>query len=208
MAIDPMTAFAVVQTGLSFLESGRQAAEQERRYQENRIAATAARDLKIQALNRRAIQESERVAGAKLENAIKALEVRESKVVAAGEAGVEGQGIQAQLDMTEARRLRGDTLYNQQLEGIFQQMDFERQGINTEALNRINSLQRGRKPNLLAAVATGVGAAYAAERKYGGNQKGSFLDSIGLGGTSTPYTTQALPSVIVPGGDSTYIGTT
>lgn len=208
MAIDPMTAIAVGQTVLGFFDQQNQAKEQERRYQENRIAATAARDLKIQALNRRAIQESERIAGAKLENAIKALEVREAKIVAAGEAGVEGQGIQAQLDMTEARRLRGDTLYNQQLEGIFQQMDFERQGINTEALNRINSLQRGRMPNPLAALATGVGAAYAAERKYGGNQEGSFLDKIGLGGTSTPYTTQALPSVIAPGGNSTYIGTT
>lgn len=206
--IDPMTAIAVGQTVLGFFDQQNQAKEQERRYRENRIAATAARDLKIQALNRRAIQESERIAGAKLENAIKALEVREAKIVAAGEAGVEGQGIQAQLDMTEARRLRGDTLYNQQLEGIFQQMDFERQGINAEALNRINSLQRGRMPNPLAALATGVGAAYAAERKYGGNQEGSFLDKIGLGGTSTPYTTQALPSVIAPGGNSTYIGTT
>ena len=206
--IDPMTAIAVGQTVLGFFDQQNQAKEQERRYRENRIAATAARDLKIQALNRRAIEESERIAGAKLENAIKALEVREAKIVAAGEAGVEGQGIQAQLDMTEARRLRGDTLYNQQLEGIFQQMDFERQGINAEALNRINSLQRGRMPNPLAALATGVGAAYAAERKYGGNQEGSFLDKIGLGGTSTPYTTQALPSVIAPGGNSTYIGTT
>jgi len=147
MAIDPMTAIAVGQTVLGFFDQQNQAKEQERRYRENRIAATAARDLKIQALNRRAIQESERVAGAKLENLIKALETREAKVVAAGEAGVEGQGIEAQLNMTEARRLRGDTLYNQQLEGIFQQMDFEKQGINTEALNRINSMQRGRMPN-------------------------------------------------------------
>ena len=208
MAIDPMTAIAVGQTVLGFFDQQNQAKEQERRYQENRIAATAARDLKIQALNRRAIQESERVAGAKLENLIKALETREAKVVAAGEAGVEGQGIEAQLNMTEARRLRGDTLYNQQLEGIFQQMDFEKQGINTEALNRINSMQRGRMPNPLAALATGLGRAYAAERKYGGNEEGSFLAKIGLGEKSTLYSTQALPSVILPGGNSTYIGTT
>lgn len=212
MAIDPMTAFAVVQTGLSFLESGRQAAEQERRYQENRIAATAARDLKIQALNTRAIQEAERMAGAKLENAIKALQVREAKVVAAGEAGVEGQGIEALLAQTEARKLRGDTIYNDALKNTLQQINLEKQGIDAQTAARIESVERGRKPSALAALVSGVATAYATERKYGGNKKGSFLSTIGLGGDDPGIPTigqQGLPSVVpMGGGDSTYFGGT
>jgi hypothetical protein len=196
MAIDPMTALSIGQSVMGFFDAQEKAKQQEIAYQQNRLASATARDMKIQALNARAIQESERVAGAKLENAIKALEVRESKIVAAGEAGVEGQGIQAQLDMTEARRLRGDTIYNQQLEGIFQQMDYEKQGINAEALNRINSMSRGQPPSFLRAAVGAAASAYATELSYGGNQKGSFLSNIGLGGTTSPYQSQPLPPVI------------
>lgn len=196
MAIDPMTALSIGQSVLGFFDAQEKAKQQEIAYQQNRLAAATARDMKIQALNARAIQESERVAGAKLENAIKALEVSEAKVVAAGEAGVEGQGIQAQIDMTEARRLRGNTLYNQQLEGILVQMDYEKQGINAEALNRINSMQRGQPPSFLRAAVGAAAGAYATELKYAGNQSGSFLDSIGFGGTTAPYQAQPLPPVI------------
>ena len=94
MAVDPMTMLSIGQSVLGFIDANNKAKQQEQAYRQNRIAAASARDMKIQALNARAIQESERVAGAKLENAIKALEVSEAKVVAAGEAGVEGQGVQ------------------------------------------------------------------------------------------------------------------
>ena len=196
MAIDPMTALSIGQSVMGFFDAQEKAKQQEIAYQQNRLASATARDMKIQALNARAIQESERIAGAKLENAIKALEVREAKIVAAGEAGVEGQGVQAQLDMTEARRLRGDTIYNQQLEGIFQQMDYEKQGINAEALNRINSMSRGQPPSFLRAAVGAAASAYATELSYGGNKSGSFLSNIGLGGTTSPYQSQPLPPVI------------
>lgn len=196
MAIDPMTALSIGQSVMGFVDAQNKAKQDEIRYQQNRLAAATARDMKIQALNARAIQESERIAGAKLENAIKALEVSEAKVVAAGEAGVEGQGIQAQINMTEARRLRGNTLYNQQLEGILVQMDYEKQGINAEALNRINSMPRGQQPSFLKAAVGAAASAYATELKYGGNLEGSFLSDIGFQGTTAPYQTQPLPPVI------------
>jgi len=212
MAIDPMTAIAVGQTVLGFFDQQNQAKEQERRYQENRLRAAAARDLKIQSLNTRAIQEAERMAGAKLENAIKALQVREAKVVAAGEAGVEGQGIDALLAQTEARKLRGDTIYNDALKNTLQQINLEKQGVDAEAAARISSVERGRKPSALAALVSGVATAYATERKYGGNKKGSFLSTIGLGGNDPGIPTigqQGLPSVVpMGGGDSTYFGGT
>lgn len=196
MAVDPMTMLSIGQSVLGFIDANNKAKQQEQAYRQNRIAAATARDMKIQALNARAIQESERVAGAKLENAIKALEVSEAKVVAAGEAGVAGQGVQAQIDMTEARRLRGNTIYSQQLDGILQQMDFEKQGINAEALNRINSMQRGQPPSFLRAAVGAASSAYATELKYAGNQQGSFLAGIGLGGSTAPYQSQPLPPVV------------
>ena len=198
MAVDPMTMLSIGQSVLGFIDANNKAKQQEQAYRQNRIAAASARDMKIQALNARAIQESERVAGAKLENAIKALEVSEAKVVAAGEAGVEGQGVQAQIDMTEARRLRGNTIYSQQLDGILQQMDFEKQGINAEALNRINSMQRGQKPSFLRAAVGAASSAYATELKYAGNLEGSFLYDMGFGGTTAAYQSQPLPTVIKP----------
>jgi hypothetical protein len=212
MAIDPMTAIAVIDTGLKFLDSGRQAAEQQQRYLDNRIRAAAARDLKIQALNTRAIQEAERASGAKLENLVSALRVRESKVVAAGEAGVEGQGVEALLADTEARRLRGDTIYNEQLKNTLQQINLEKQGIDAQTIARIESVEQGRKPSALGMLVEASMKAYATERKYGGNKKGSFLATIGLGGDDPGIPTigqQGLPSVVpMGGGDSTYFGGT
>ena len=83
-----MTMLSIGQSALGFLEAKRQAREQQARYEANRIAASTARDLKIQALNQRAIQESEAVAEDKMALAIKALETKERQKVAAGEAGV------------------------------------------------------------------------------------------------------------------------
>ena len=121
--MDPMTMLSIGQSVIGFAQESRKQAELEQRYQQNRLAAAASRDLKIQQLNRRAIQEAEATAGQKFDLAIRALETRERRVVTAGEAGVSGQGIDAQLDMTEARKLRGDTVFNQQLENVFAELE-------------------------------------------------------------------------------------
>jgi len=196
--VEPVTAMAAMAVGkeiFGFIDDANKAVDTERRYQANRLSAITARDLKIQALNTRAIQEAERISGSKLENTIKALQTIESKVVAAGESGLEGQTIDGLLAETEARRLRGDTIFNQALKNTLQQINFEKQGVDAEALNRINSLERGRKPNplgLLAKVGFAVGTAALA---YGG--KGSQL------------TEQTLPSVVpMGGGDPGFFGGT
>ena len=86
-----MTMLSIGQSALSFLEKRKAAREQQARYEANRIAAVAARDLKIQSLNQRAIQESEAVAEDKMALAIKALETKERQKVTAGEAGIAGR---------------------------------------------------------------------------------------------------------------------
>ena len=168
MAIDPMTALSIAQTGMQFLEAGKKAKEDQARYEQNRINAVAARDLKIQALNTRAIQESEVVAEDKMALAIKALETKEKQKVAAGEAGV-GAGKTAKqiTDLTEARKLRGISKYNASIDRLLTQVELEKAGVNAEAMNRINNLQQGVKPSLGAAIVSGAANAAAMDIKYG-----------------------------------------
>lgn len=162
-----MTALSVASSVAGYIDRQNQAAQAESRYQQNRIAATQARDLKISALNTRAIQQAEATSESKLQLAIRALEQEGRQVVAAGEAGVSGQSIQQQINLTEARRLRGETTYNSQLDSILTQMELERAGINSEALARVNSLQRGIEPSLGMAALGAASGAVASEIKYG-----------------------------------------
>ena len=163
-----MTALSIAQTGMKFLEANKKAKEDQARYEQNRINAVAARDLKIQALNTRAIQESEAVAEDKMALAIKALETKERQKVTAGEAGV-GAGKTAKqiTDLTEARKLRGISKYNASIDRLLTQVELEKAGVNAEAMNRINSLQQGVKPSLGAALVSGAANAAAMDIKYG-----------------------------------------
>jgi hypothetical protein len=191
-----MTMLSIGQSALGFLEKQRQAREQQARYEANRIAAVAARDLKIQSLNQRAIQESEAVAEDKMALAIKALETKERQKVTAGEAGV-GAGRTAKqiTDLTEARKLRGISKYDATIDRLLTQVELEKAGINAEALNRINSLQQGQPPSLMGAVVGAAANAAAMDIQYGdgklfgidlvGDKNVAALSSKGLTGDST-----------------------
>ena len=194
--MEPMTMLSIGQSVVGFLEKGKLARQQQARYEANRIAAATARDLKIQALNQRAIQESEAVAEDKMALAIKALETRERQKVAAGEAGV-GAGRTAKqiTDLTEARKLRGISKYDATIDRLLTQVELEKAGINAEALNRINSLQQGQPPSLMGAVVGAAANAAAMDVKYGdgklfgidlvGDKNVAALSSKGLTGDST-----------------------
>jgi len=194
--MEPMTMLSIGQSALNFLEKQRQAREQQARYEANRIAAVAARDLKIQSLNQRAIQESEAVAEDKMALAIKALETKERQKVTAGEAGV-GAGRTAKqiTDLTEARKLRGISKYDATIDRLLTQVELEKAGINAEALNRINSLQQGQPPSLMGAVVGAAANAAAMDIQYGdgklfgidlvGDKNVAALSSKGLTGDST-----------------------
>ena len=195
MAIDPMTALSIGQGVMGYFEQKKQAEAQEARYQQNRIDAASARDLQIQGLNQRAIQEAERGTGQKFDNAIAALEVREKKVVSAGEAGVAGQGLDMLLQDTTARQLRNAQLINSQVKGTLTQLELQKQGVNAQMLQRINSLQRGVKPNMMAAALGVASSAYATELNYGGNKQGSFLHDMGMGGEYAGIHSSPLPQV-------------
>jgi hypothetical protein len=195
--MEPMTMLSIGQSALGFLEQRKAAREQQARYEANRIAAVAARDLKIQSLNQRAIQESEAVAEDKMALAIKALETKERQKVTAGEAGVAGKSVKQQIALTEARELRGVSKYNASIKNLLTQVELEKAGLNAQAMNRINSMQQGQPPSLIGAVVTGIGAAAAADIKYGDGKmfgidlKGDInISKMFSGGISEP----SLPS--------------
>lgn len=190
-----MTMLSIGQSALGFLEKKRAAREQQARYEANRIAAVAARDLKIQALNQRAIQESEAVAEDKMALAIKALETKERQKVTAGEAGIAGRTAKQITDLTEARKLRGISKYDATIDRLLTQVELEKAGINAEALNRINSLQQGQPPSLMGAVVGAAANAAAMDIQYGdgklfgldlvGDKNVAALSSKGLTGDNT-----------------------
>ena len=191
-----MTMMSIAQTGMQFLEAGKKAKEDQARYDANRVAAVSARDLKIGALTQRAIQESEVVADDKMALAIKALETRESQVVAAGEAGVAGKSVKQQIDLTEARKLRGMSKYNKTIDNLLTQVELEGAGLNAEALNNINRMQQGQPPSLMAAVVSGVSSVAMNDIKYG-DGKMFGIDLVGDRAVKDMITTgvsKSLPS--------------
>jgi outer membrane PBP1 activator LpoA protein len=161
-----MAGLSAASKGIEFMEASRQADEQQARYDQNRIAASQARDLKIQSLNQRAIQESEAAAEGKFKQAIEALQMRERAVVAAGEAGVTGSSVDNLLNEYTAQRLRGVTTINRNLENIEKQISLQKMGASAEAENRINSMPQGTQPSFLAAAISAGASGYATYKAY------------------------------------------
>jgi len=159
--MDPMTMMAIGGTIVDFLGASQKAKEDEARYQQNRINAAQARDLKISSLNTRMIQEQEAAAGQKEQLAIAALQKTERAKVAAGEAGFKGgSSIDNAIEQFETARLRTTTTINQQTKALRNQIQLEKMGASAEAQSRINSMPRGQEPSMFAAVATAGLQAY------------------------------------------------
>lgn len=160
-----MTMLAIGGTVVDFLGASAQAKQDEARYQQNRINAAAARDLKINSLNTRMIQEGAAASAQKEQMAIAALKKTERGKVAAGEAGVSGSSVDAIINEFETTRLRGVSTVNAQTEALRNQIELEKLGASAEAVNRINSLPRGQEPSFLAAAVKAGSQAYAGMKK-------------------------------------------
>lgn len=173
-----MAALAVAQGVGSFLEAKQKAAQDEAKFQQNRINATQARDLQIGALRNAMLQQSEATSGQKLALRIQALETAESQLVAGGESGFSGKSIEDQIKMTDARKERGLTALNDQDKAYLRQMDYTALGLEATTMNRINSMPRGQEPNALMAVISTASSAYGANLKYGGAEK-TAIDFMG-----------------------------
>ena len=162
--MDPFTMMLIGGSALAEYGTAKAQAEQdEARYLQNCINAAASRDLKIQSLNARMIQEGEVAAAQKEQLAIATLKKEARAAVAAGEAGVSGQGVDALVDQFETARLRGVTTVNAQTKALRNQIEMEKMGISAEALNRINSMPRGQEPNFLSYALKAGAQMYAME---------------------------------------------
>lgn len=159
MAIDPMTAFSIAKGAASFIQDSRDAADQQARYNANRQRAVNARDLKIQTLNARLIQENEALAAQKFQLSLAALKQRERLLVAAGEAGVAGNSVDALYNDFVAQEERGKTTISQNVDAIEKQAELQRRGADAEAESRINAVRQGQQPSFLAAAASTAGSA-------------------------------------------------
>ena len=186
-----MAILSAASKGIEFMEASRQADEQQARYDQNRIAASQARDLKIQSLNQRAIQESEAAAEGKFKQSIEALEKRERGVVAAGEAGVTGGSVDILLADYTAQKLRGETTINRNLENIERQIELEKMGASAEAESRINSMPQGTQPSFLAAAISAGASGYAAYKEYEVEPAGKYKPVFGQK-AERPYTPDRL----------------
>lgn len=162
---DPVTmAVLTVASGVAEYQEGvAQAQQQQSRFDANRLAANEARDLKVQTLNQRAIQEAEAASEEKMRLGIAALEGEGAALVAQGESGLSGNSMDLLLQDYEAQKLRGVTTINRNLENVEKQIALEKRGASAEAQNRTNSLQQGVMPNFLAAA---VGTAAKATSAY------------------------------------------
>jgi len=176
---DPVTmAVLTVAQGVSEYQQGvAQAQSDQARFDANRLAANDARDLKIQSLNQRAIQEGEAAAEEKMRLGIQALEGEGAALVAAGESGVSGSSVDLLLQDYTAQKLRGITTINRNLENVEKQIELEKRGASAEALNRTNSLQQGVMPNFLAAAVGTAASATAAYQSAKVNQPSSYSNT-------------------------------
>jgi len=159
--------FALVSAGLSAASSLAQysaqrkaANEAERRFWENRQSSILSRDLKIRQLSAQADQQAEETAEKGRIAMIRALENQSRAKLAAGEAGVSGQSVQADLDNRVARSLRSQQSIAEAITAIQTNVQYKRRGLDSEMINRINSAPRGQQPSLgMALLGAGAGAA-------------------------------------------------
>lgn len=166
--VDPYTALMIGQSAVGFLEASREHQRLEAEYTRNWQESARARDETVAALNKRAIQETEAAAGKNFELQIAALEEAETRKVVSGESGVAGQTEAIKLESVEARKLRAKDIISSNLAMTLDQIDDEIIGVNATMKNRINSMPRGQKPNIMAAAIGAAANAYAAEASVTG----------------------------------------
>lgn len=165
---DPVTmaAMQVAKGVAEYSEKSAQEARQQDRFNRNRIAATQARDLKVQSLNQRMIQEAEAAADQKQLTAIQAMELSSRAKVAAGEAGLSGSSVDMVINDYEARKLRGIQTINTNVANAEKQLELQKLGASAEAENRINAIRQGQQPSFLAAAVGTAANAYGAYKQY------------------------------------------
>ena len=190
-----MAALAIAQGVASFADASNKAKQEEAYYQQNRINAAQARDMQIQGLQKQAIQYSNLYSQKKQDLAIAALKREGTMVTTGGESGLAGQTEGVKLSQAEADKLKGLDVYTQQVNAIFDDIEMQKLGLNSQMLQRIRSVKRGVKPSLGMAVLSTASSAIAGEMQFG-KQADAYVGNIfGAGGDNLGSKTAAFPPI-------------
>lgn len=143
MGMIPMAALSIMTAAGENSAAKQQAAIQEQVYKQNRESAITARNLKQAQSSLELRRNIEQIAGEKMDNAIKALEMSESAKVAAAEAGVGGQTTELLIQDPRTAMYRQNTKYSDQVKDLQMNNMLASRGLDAEAISRINSVERG-----------------------------------------------------------------
>lgn len=161
--VDPYTALTIGKGIVGFMEANNEYKRTEAAFLRNAQNAAIARDQSVAALNKRAAQMMEASAGKKFELELQAMQEAETRKVVSGESGLTGLTEDLKMADVEARELRAKDIISQNLSMTLDQIEEEKIGVDAQMKNRINSMPRGQKPNIMAHAIGTAASAYAAE---------------------------------------------
>lgn len=175
------TAVSAVGAVMQYQQAKVQADMQQQQFDTNKLLAS--RSMLEQARQLSIRQEQERAAALdrKRMSNIEAAQLQGRIVASAGEAGVAGMSISNLLADVERTRLNNEGTINRNLEAVNQQSDVERKALLTQAEGRINSVQQGVRPSLLATGLQIGGIALDNYRTYRGDMKSVLQPNLSTG---------------------------
>lgn len=161
-------AISAASTGVGFMAQEQQAKQQDAAYAQNKKNSIAAFEDSQRALTYREAQEQESAAVQKQDNNIQARKAAATNIVAAGESGITGNTVDSLLRDIYGQAGAANDRVDQNLDWSMEQIAAEKRGQGFTAQNRINSVQRGQKPSIVAA---GLKLAGAGLDSYTGYKK-------------------------------------
>lgn len=141
MAAGSSLAIQGLQAGMSAFGAFAQAAEKNKAYAANAQSAKDAYFLKSKQANLRILQEQNQASMQKQDADLKALKAQGTAIAAAGGSGVQGVNVDQLLDDFERSEGVLTGRIQERLEGMQAQNEMEKLAFQTEADNRINSMQ-------------------------------------------------------------------
>lgn len=154
----------IAQQGIAFLSAKEQADQQNQNYKNNAVTAYSAANDQYASTNNKIIQEEAKAAQDRLQNKIQTL-----KALGTAKASTQNQGESTNSVMHDIQRqgAQTDGTTNVNLKNAKTEALATRQSIQQQTQNRINSVDPGQQPSLIAHAISGLGTVYASsESKY------------------------------------------
>ena len=164
MCLSAAALIGIAQQGISYLSAKEQADQQYQNYKNNAVTAYSAANTQYAANNDKIIQEEAKAIQDKLQNKIQTI-----KAVGTAKASTQNQGSSTNSVIQDLKRqgAQADGTTNINLKNAKTEALSTRQSIQQQTQNRINSVDPGQQPSLIAHAISGLGAVYASsESKY------------------------------------------